>query len=1073
MSNTFKVNTIAAWLYLAFPMVVIPLYAAEPYPALPPTLSTSVDPNVMLLIDNSGSMLQDGSNNWITQSSNSSCNQTNEIWTGCIGNSTYRNWIDSESSNPNTKMNIAKKVARSLITNNPKLRWGLASFRVNDTTTVGGSERGESAKIVTPIGSSIGTSTDSSTATVLGGINSLRARTATPLGEALLEITQYYQGKASLYGLISENYTSPIQYRCQKNFTIVITDGDATNDDNLPGSGKSAISYTSIDAANNSVNKSFSVCTAVSSPDCPAALEGSSGTPGFGDTTNRPRAIRDVAKYANDLDMRTSGNDLDGKSFDDTKFKKQNMQTYTVGFSVLNDVLPATASVGGGKYYTATDETTLSTALTNAVNEIIASISNAGGVATQTETYTAGNKVFQPVFNPKGWYGELRCYNLDSYGNFDPVTSKCTPNAKAVFPAVASRKIYSSTNPTSTSTSTSSGTTAFSFDTSTGLTAMSTTQKTALGATATDQQNIINYIRGTDGTFRSRTNGLLGDIVDSQPIVVSKPAGESTDTDYATFKTANASRSMVFIGANDGMMHGFDINNMTEILGYIPATLYSKLPNLSKTDYGENTTPHNFYVNGSMRQADIKAGGSWKTILVGGLGQGGKAYYAIDATQASNFSSASATVKWERNNLNSPSIGYTLPAPIIYNVRTSSSTVVPAVILANGYENNWGVTPVTANTSSLLIVNANTGDLIKEITVPNSTGLSSPAGADFGQDGILDYVYAGDMSGKLWRFDLTDNNPNNFKVAPNPIYDAGTTKPIAMRPAVMALNKTNGDAIGNLIFFGTGKLLTDTDRTNTDQQTFYAVIDKMVDTPVTVTQSDLQVQTVIDTKSTTSNRIGNYRKVSNNSLDLQSATNTKLGWYIDFPISSEKLVTSPMLYDDKLIFGTGVPLATEKCIPGGKGWIMGLNPLTGSVTTNKKGNKYSFIDINSDNKATAADQISFTTGAEYMSGYEKSGIPTELSYVSSENKIITPTNSDTSLGAIGSVIAQRESNYAAVYIGNAKAGVKSGVPQPKPASTGKGSLYGGTIGSDTVDKETLLSPSTGVKVEISTWREIK
>ncbi|WP_297574833.1 pilus assembly protein [uncultured Deefgea sp.] len=1072
MNNPFKVKPVYSSIALAFALQSSVILAGGYYPALPPTLSTSVTPNVMLMIDNSGSMVQDQNNAWIPKTAK--CDSDGEIWTGCIVNNTdsYRTVIDADA---NTKMIIAKDVAKTLVNNNPTLRWGVASFRVNDPKGIGGSERGQGAKIVTNIGST--------TTTVTAGIDSLVGRTATPLGEALLEITQYYQGKASLNGLGS--YTSPIQYRCQKNFTIVITDGDASNDETFP-----AINYTSINSSNVAVSKTFNVCTAASGTDCPATLEGASNTsPTFGNTSNYPRALRDVAKYANDLDMRVSTtaaplNDLDGKSFDDDKFKKQNMQTYTVGFAVLNNVLPAAASVGGGKYYNANNKAELTAALTSAVNDIVASISNAGGVATQADVLTSGNKVFQPVFNPNGWYGELRCFNLDATGNFNPATSQCSP-AKAIIPTSANRKIY-------TSKVVSNATTSFDFNASTvSLGLMTTAQLNALGTTPSDQTNVIDFIRGNTVTgFRTRSNGLLGDIIDSQPVVITKPAGSTTDSSYSVFQTSNANRNMVFIGANDGMLHAFSVATMSELMAYIPSPVYGNLKALTATDYGQSGgTPHEYHVNGSLRQADVKIGSNWKTILVGGLGQGGKGFFAVDATSESTLDSNSS-IKWEWTDVSTNTMGYALGTPIIYNVRTSDSTVVPAVILSNGYENKWvkGAASQLANTSSLYIVNADTGALLKQIDVAGGVGLSSPAGVDAGQDGVLDYVYAGDINGKLWRFDLTDSSPSNFKVISPPIYDAGTSKPIVMRPAVMAVNSSSGEPIGSLVMFGTGKLLTDSDRSDTSQQTFYAVLDKMEDLFSTITESNLQKQEILTTQTQSGSstiRAGTYRKLSSNSIDLQSDSNTKLGWFINLPVSSERLVTSPMIFEDKLLFGTGIPLATEKCLPGGKGWIMGVNPLTGSVTKNinkKTPQTYSFIDINFDNKSTAGDKISFSGGAEYMSGYEKDGIPTELTYVANETKLVTPTDASNTTGTPGNVIAQREANSMAVYTGNPKTTLVNGKkvpaikifkPIPRPASTGKGSLYTGTIGNDTVEKTGLLTKSIGVKVETTLWREIK
>jgi type IV pilus assembly protein PilY1 len=865
----------------------------------------------------------------------------------------------------------------------------------------------------------------------------------------------------------------------------------------LPGSGKDPLAYTARDANGLAVARNFSVCTATDtnladdlSVNCPANLEKEDGSftinnPGFGSTSNRFRALRDVAKYARVADLMVGGTDLDGKSFDDRKFSKQNLYTYTVGLGVDNDVLPATATVGGGKYKTVSQESELTSALNAAIDSIVASTSNAGGVATQSETTAAGNRVFQPVFNPNGWYGELRCFLLNADGT---VGAGCTPNPKAVIPAAASRKIYSSKV-----TGTAPTTTAFNFVINSGD--MTPAQKLLLGADATVQNKTINFVRGDETItgFRSRAGNLLGDIVDGQPVVVTKPSGSTNDSAYSSFVSGNAARNMVLVGANDGMMHAFSIDNMTELMGYIPSTVYPNLKALTATDYGTSAgTPHAYHVNGSMRQQDIKAGGSWKTIVAGGLGQGGRGYYAVDATSAAQITAgAGSAVKWEWNNVNDSGMGYSFGAPVIYNVRNGSNAVVPAVILSNGYQNKWvsGALTQVANESVLYILNADTGALLKKIAVPNSTGLSSPAGLDFGQDGVLDYVYAGDVDGKLWRFDLTSDDAVNFKVLTTPIFDAGTGHPIVMRPGIMPANKaSDGTSLGNVILFGTGQLLTNDDRSDTTTQTLYGVLDKMASSPITVTLSDLQQQAFATPNiSLTNMRVGTYRKISTadaaaKAFDLASAANwaaatPKLGWYLNLPDSSERLVTSPMVFDDKVLFGTGVPVSTEKCLPGGKGWIVGLNPMSGSVTrkANKaSGKAFSFIDINGDGKSTLGDRIG-TGPDDYLSAYQKEGIPTEMSYVATTAKLTGPVNQNTDgWDDIGSVIALREANSMAVYTGNAPAGTKRGKTIVRQSSEGIGSIYGGTVGRPDLEKEPLNGPGVeAIRIETTVWREIK
>lgn len=1170
MNGVFKLNAIRFALCAAFPaMFSSSSLAAEPFPALPVTLSTSMTPNIMLYIDTSGSMVQDSGNNWINlvgsittiqrqwvcvgwrcswqdvpvTTTGSLCNISDANWDSCMNSTTngYHQLIDSPgtpgSQSYVTKMNIAKRVAKNLVAKNRNLRFGLFSFQngnSNSTVGVTGGPRSQGAILRSPIADM---SVDTNLTALNTAIDGLYGRTSTPLAEGLLEVTQYFRGGPSLYGVNGgANYVSPVQYRCQKNFTIVITDGTANDDQNLPGSGQAgsdgnavipSIAYTARDSSGKAVAENFSVCMRSDTVaadgyrvNCPATLDGSTTARTFtvGNITNMPSAIRDVAMYGNVADLRVGGDDADGKSFDDPKFAKQNMNTYTIGFSVNNPVLPAAALVGGGKYYRATDEATLSASLSNVVNSIVASTSNAGGLATTTPVKQGGNKLFQPVFNPDGWYGELRCYNYADvkYNEDGNIISGACSAPVAVFPT--QRKIFSAKWEAPGTSASAAGSFELLANTAT-LAKMTKAQEDNLGSTDADRMDVIAFLRGVDNSkFRTRSNGLLGDIIDGQPLVVSAPSGGTSDRSYSTFQADNASRDIVFIGANDGMMHAFGPSGMIEIMAYVPAAVYPHLDDLTKMDYGASGgTPHVYGVNGKVQQADIKIGSpaAWKTIVVGGLAQGGQGFYALDATN--NDTLAKAPMKWEWNDQNAKEMGYSFGVPLIYNVRTSAKTVVPAVILVNGYENDYDDTatggqrkdpdtvctrvvvdagpPVvtsSCNTSALYIVNADTGALLKKISVPARAdgigGLSSPAGVDFGQDGILDYVYAGDMAGRLWRFDLTDADPNNFSVSSAPIFDAGTGQPIVLRPAVKPINDSDGKSRGNLILFGTGKLLTDADRKTKTTQSFYAVLDDMSASPTTVSKSNL-LQRVVDdgvdatvSAGTSGYRSGTYRKIEDASvsLDLTSKTETKKGWYIDLPASSERLVSSPVLLDYTILFGTGIPLATEKCVAGGTGWVMGLNPLNGGVTTGSGDKPFSFVDIKLDNKSTVDDKLNFSTGSAYASGFATDGIPTELTYVADSSKIVTVDSSGGTLGDVGNVIALQDANIMAVYTGNAGDNVSKGNGMARPSSNeaAGGQLIVGKVGGASVDDVRKLGPGGGggtktYTIDTTIWREIK
>ncbi|WP_161631564.1 pilus assembly protein [Rhodoferax saidenbachensis] len=1115
MTQHFKLKTVNLAILIAFSAGVSTSYAAEAYPALPPSLSTSVPPNVMFFIDTSGSMLQDENNAWMLTGV---CNSNTAGWNNCVDNNTngYRTQIDSMVTSPNTKMNIAKRVVTNLVNNNPDIRFGLFSFE-DKVGSIGGPERGQGSikradiKDLTartypsPTPNTTAAMAATNKASLIAAISALNGRTSTPLGEGLLEITRYFGGMSSLYK--TGTYTSPIQYRCQKNFALVITDGDATDDETF-----AAQTYTSRDATGAATTRTMNVCTVGDGTttgndqtvNCPAGLETTSGTftaaASFGDGTNRPRALRDIAKFGQVADLRVGGTDLDGRSFDASPFFKQNLATYTVGFTVANAVLPAAAVVGGGRYYNANNEAQLASSLAGVINSINASTSNAGGVAAQSEVTTVGNNIFQPVFNPNGWYGELRCFNLVN----NALGAACTPNAKAVIPVETSRNIYSSKVVAGV-------TTPFAFNDSTGFTAMTANQKAVLGADATAQKNTIKFLRGVEGIagFRSRpivdgVKSFLGDIVDGQPVVVTPPGGFTNAADYNAFKTANSARNMVLVGANDGMLHAFNIGNMTELAAYIPSGVFPHLKALTASDYGvSGGTDHTYHVNGSIANPiDYKpsAAGAWKTMVVGGLGQGGQGHYALDVTNTTSLGAATTMVKWDYTDVNDSEIGYSMGLPIISNVRTSATTTVPAVIFSNGYENSFddtasGGQKTASNTSALYIVKADDGTLLKKISLPTSgtyisQGLSAPWGVDIAQDGILDYVYAGDVNGNMWRFDLTADVAADFKVATNaggiavPIFKAPAGQPITMRPASLGVASSTGTGIGNMVLFGTGQLLKDADRSTTTTQALYGVLDKMASSITTLTiASNFQQQTITDeyTLAAGTNAAGGtYRKVSTNDIDVTDPASTMLGWYINLPTLSERMVITPRIYNNRVNFGTGIPIATEKCTPGGDGWIMGLNPLTGSVVTknNQKpsiGIAFSFLDINLDGKSSAADRLAFPSGAAYASGFKTPGIPTELTFIATSSALTSaaPLVGVDPYDGSGGFVAMREANSQGVGKGYGGGGTQ-GTMIPRIDSGDEGTVCSGTVGSDSVSCRKLnKAPTTGVKVESSTWREIK
>ena len=412
-------------------------------------------------------------------------------------------------------------------------------------------------------------------------------------------------------------------------------------------------------------------------------------------------------------------------------------------------------------------------------------------------------------------------------------------------------------------------------------------QLATLGPDLATQTRVIEYLRGNkafegtdDGQFRPRTSPL-GDVVNASPIPVGVPSApylDGFDLGYSGFRgTARAKR--VYVAANDGMLHALDEADGSEAWAFIPRDLFRGAPDdkegLVGLTYQEGGLPfyeHRYYVNATPRVLDVDFGGpDWRTILVGGLGKGGKAYYALDVTNPDNVvdeASAASKVLWEFRNAD---LGYTYGRALIAKTRAFGWTV----IVPTGYNNASGV-------GKIFVLRASDGVLLKTMTTGfgtpgNPSGLAAISGyvKDY-RNQLVEQVYAGDLYGNVWRFNLQDINDGNWtvdKIAS--LTDAGgTPQPITMAPQI-EVDLNNG--VDRWVFVGSGRLLHEDDLTDTQQQTMYAIRDGTYDTPLpagaAVTRSDL---------ATVSGIAG-----------LGVGVIPPKGWYDDLPAGS-RLITPPV-----------------------------------------------------------------------------------------------------------------------------------------------------------------------------------
>jgi Tfp pilus tip-associated adhesin PilY1 len=488
--------------------------------------------------------------------------------------------------------------------------------------------------------------------------------------------------------------------------------------------------------------------------------------------------------------------------------------------------------------------------------------------------------------------------------------------------------------------------------------------------TAAAGANLVNYLRGqhtlegpsvfksNDLTtlYRARTH-VLGDLVNSQPAFVKAPFASYADSGYATFKSDNASRtSMVYAGANDGMLHAFNASTGDEAWAVIPSVV---LPNLFKLADNNYANVHQFYVDGSPQVGDIYVTSttSWKTILVAGLNKGGKGYYALDVTDPANpkglweFSWSNSCWDGTSSGVGADChLGYSYGRPIISKLEDGTWVV----IVTSGL-NNVNVPAKSGDgVGYLYVLNAATGKLIYKI--PTFVGdATTPSGLNqinnFVDNILVNNttlrVYGVDMLGNAWRFDVN----NNLAPAGREAILLGTAKDSSNMPQPISTRPELAELDGKpWVFFGTGRLVGLADLPDVQTQTMYGIKDLLtgfasggvpgsagdatalppipatVPTPLLDLRVDLQRMVMTQTGS----GLNAYRTVACVGSNCPSTTTDtpESGWFVDLPDSGERVNIDPKLQLGTLTFASNVP-SNSACSIGGYSWLNFMDFRTG------------------------------------------------------------------------------------------------------------------------------------------------
>ncbi|MGH8397367.1 MAG: pilus assembly protein [Gammaproteobacteria bacterium] len=668
--------------------------------------------------------------------------------------------------------------------------------------------------------------------------------------------------------------------------------------------------------------------------------------------------------------------------------------------TMVGKTLNAMAHAGGtGNYYAATSPAAVVSDL-NAILTVIASLNvdSVSGAVNSTGLNT-GSTIYQASYTgydtpDQDWTGNVFAYPIYTPGLGEPLPAGCTNTSVVCVSTTANwqaktqldaqnwdtgRNIVTCT-PTATGSCNNGSGQPFRWSN------LSATQQAALNVTGADtvslMQDRLNYLRGDTSNygpggdnFRPRSH-ILGDIVDSAAMYVAASNGSYTNMPgYTAFVSSTTTRApMIYVGANDGMLHAFDAATGNEKFAFIPNGVFAtgalphKLAGLSDPNYNSN---HQFYVDGAPTGGDVEfSSNTWHTILVGGLNDGGNSIYALDITDPTTFTNESSVknnVLWEFTD---PNLGLTYSQPMLALTNdTASTNANPHGFLAffgSGYNNADG-------NPYLYAVNAQTGQIVSKDVSQAGTPLgginlcaavaTNPciAGLPNGLSGVtvvndqgvlgdpVTTVYAGDLQGNLWKVDVTAADPKNWVVSL--LFQArdalNNPQPITVTPTV-SLNPSFPQIGGTVVYFGTGQYLGSPDLTTTGVQSFYAVEDNGVLT--NLARADLVAQTITGTGTIVNVVSGmtiTARTGSNNAVNWA----TQSGWYMDLPITGERAVTNPRLYNGEVVFTTYVPSPAGLCAGGGQSYLMVLNYSNGGTFAQTQ------LDINGDGTLDSGDQV--------------------------------------------------------------------------------------------------------------------
>lgn len=614
---------------------------------------------------------------------------------------------------------------------------------------------------------------------------------------------------------------------------------------------------------------------------------------------------------------------------------------------------------GRGKFYPARSAAALSAAFRDILDNIFSDTSQSlASIAANSSSLKSGAMAYVAGYVGVNWSGKLSAYPINATTGALDTTALWNAAAKldAADFSVANRFVASY-----------NGLTGIEWATYTNLPEAQKIplNRNSLGTVDNNGQLRLNYLRGDRTQESSQTGGLfrvrgsrLGDIVNSNIVYVGAPASDYGDTDYRTFKGTSSGgvggRSpMVYVGANDGMLHGFDAANGAEKLAFIPQGIAQMdLRKLTDQNYA-----HQYFVDGSPFTSDAKVGNAtggsaWRTVLVSGLAGGGKGYVVLDASNPNNFNAYNVAnlVIADTTASTDVDMGHMYITPAMSDLIVGKSDQIVrlnapttgtapnqikhrwALVLGNGYN--------SSNEAPVLLVqyldgakeikkispciSMSTGTFDTTCAFKTANGLSTPRLLDLNADGIVDVAYAGDLNGNVWKFDLSSINNANWKTSFSnvPFFKAKPGQSFTTAPYVVS-NDSAG--YGVMVNINSGRNLTTADQSSTGTDTVYTLWDdstfkniaftpatspatyylQITDTtpintsssvtlPSTLVEQTISATTFVDKGDTS------YFTSSTNPVSYTGAS-PKRGWYMDWAVPGQRVLQNSKAFDGQKI----------------------------------------------------------------------------------------------------------------------------------------------------------------------------